>query len=495
MKSSRLSLIASIVALILGLALVNANISLSIIEALNFRFDAGLDSFFRISGFFCFGLTLICLAFMNLAYLPFLKLNIRQKAGWAVFILLAFFSSLLVLTKQSVPIYDDYTGIFNFICHFLNSNTFSEKIGLFLDPYFECRIPVAYLLVLLYSFLPGETIHLNLMIVVNALVLLLIASLLFNTLKNRKEIRPYFPWILLFLFHSEFMQSSFSPLSGICYNGSILFSVLALRSMSIEHSKGMYRAILFGLLAIYTFGNGLLIVPLLLIFSSRKFGWKKTIFPFALLLFFSLLYFINYHPQSQTASVFDLKYFLLFVPVFLGSAFQFFYSAYLPFLIGILIITLYIYASFSGYEKKNPVLYYSLGFIILTAMLTAGFRTTESFEIALKLRYGVFSSFAILGSLFMAMEMFSERLSEKLLILISGTAIVYNLMTAQFFYPESVLTIVHNKEMLERWQSTGEFEEISPYYPSGIKPVLECSYSLSLWKNKEELSMRLKDLD
>lgn len=489
MKSSKLSLTLSFVLLVLGLGFMNTSVSLSIIEILNSTFNAELDIFFRRSGFFCFGFTLICLSIMNLSYLPSLNLPDLLKARWSVFVLLSFFSMLLILTKQHVPIYDDYTGIFKFICQYRNSETFSEKLGLFWEPYFECRIPVAYLVVLLFSFLPGEAIPLNLMIVFNAIILLWIAVLLFKTIKNQQGILPYFPWFLLFLFHSEFMQSSVSPLSGICYNGSILFSVLALRSMSAEHPKGIYAAIVFGWLAMYTFGNGLLVVPLLLILSLRKFGRKKTILPFIILLLFSTVYFLNYHPQSQTESVFNLSYFLLFIPVFLGSAFQFFYSAYLPFLIGLGIITLYIYASFNGYDKKNPVIYYSLGFIILTAAMTAAFRTTESFEIALKLRYGIFSSFAIFCSLYMFLEIFSAKTSKKLMQRMSAVAIVYNLLAALFFYPETVLTIKHNREMLNVWLDTGKFEEVSAFYPSEIRPILECSQNLKLWNISERANL------
>lgn len=468
--------------LVLGILLINSKISFSIISAINNYLNTNLDLFFRASGLFCFGVMLICLALMLFIFSVPIKLSDKQRISLAISTLVLSFIFILIKTKENVPVFDDYTAIYTFLCKDRNSTSITEKLCLFFQPYFECRIPIPYLIVYFFSALPCETIPLNLMVSVNALVLLSIGILLFSSIKNKASVSNHLPWFLFFIFHSEFMQSSFSPLSGLCYNGVILFSLLSFRSMKKGTKQGNIESAIFSILAIFTFGNGLLVIPLLFIQTVRAKGIRKSMLIISPLVLAAVIYFSNYHPERPVSYPFHLGDFLFFIPVFLGSAFQFFYSSSIPFLTGIFILTLYIYAGIKRYDKTNPVLYYTLGFIILTAVVSASFRTAPSFEAALKLRYGVFSSFAILCSFFIAIELFDFQNNKKVLRLISGSAIIYNLLSANFFYPESVLTIQHNKAMLQEWKNTGDFEEVSAYYPGDLKSVLKCSYEYGYWE-------------
>ncbi len=424
---------------------------------------------------------MICFSGMLLSFQS-TKFSEKVKAGIATGILLTTFIFILVKTKQGIPVFDEYTSIFEFLCKYQDANSTREKFSLILQPYFECRIPVPYSIILIFSFLSGPTLPLNLIISLNAVVLLVIALLLFQSMTEFKFPMTYIPWFLLFIFHTQFLQSSFNSLSGLCYNGVILFTLLALRSFALNTNRGRLLALLFAILGMLTFGNGLLIIPLLFLQSLRFRGFKVSIVYIVPLIIVAILYFSNYHPHvtgKESASLFALLY---YVPVFLGSAFQFFYASHLPFIIGICILSLYTYASVKRYDLKNPLLYYGLGFIILTAIITSGFRATITVEAAMKLRYGLFSSFALLMAILISLELFHKKINQHVLRRVAIAAVVYNLMAANFFYPESVLTIKHNIMMLETWKSGAAIVTPSAYYPGGLEPVLECSFEDELWR-------------
>ncbi len=482
MKSTWVYFSACLILLMSGLALCNANVSFALVETINEWFPIKLDVFFRAEGLFCFGVMMVCLAFMLALYHHSWKLDMTYQSGIAMFILISGFIYILLKTKQNVPVFDEYTGMFDFLCSYSKSTSIQEKLHLLFEPYFECRIPVPYLVVLIISSLPGSLIPLNLIVTMNALVLLLIGLLLFRSMAEKSKLLYFIPWFLMLVFHTEFMQSSFNSLSGLCYNGVLLFSLLAFHFIRIENIKARILALFFALLAIFTFGNGLLLIPLIVFESVRSDRWKKSLFFILPLLLAFIFYFNDYHPVRPEKIEFNFGNFLLYVPLFLGSAFQFFYSGILPFLIGLSVLTLFAFATWKSYYRKNPILYYFLSFLILTAFLNAAFRSSISAETALRLRYGIFSSFAVLCSVLVFLDLFPEWMNKKVLERIAIAAVLYNLLTTHFFYPESVLTIVHNKEMLREWKSNGKIKSGSPYYPGGLEPVLECSDELGFWK-------------
>ncbi len=468
--------------LISGLGLTNANISFFLIRSINEILKVDLDVFFRAEGFYCFGVMLVCLALMMSCYSSVFNLQNTQRSGLAVFILLSSFIFILIKTKQSTPVFDEYTATFDFFCKYSEANSIKEKFRIFMEPYFECRTPIPFVISLLYAKLKSGYFPFSLAISINAILLLWSSILLFRSVSNQSKLTLYLPFLLLFIFNSQFLISSINSFSGLSYHGVILLSILAIRALSYNSIRGRICALIFALMAIFTFGNGLVIIPLLFLQELRQRGLKNAVLLISPLLLAGVYYFYDYHPFELEKNPFDVLKFLMYIPVFLGSSFQFFYKEQLPFVIGLCILTLYIYATVKSYFVKNPILYYSMGFIILSAVMTAAFRHTISFDTALRLRYGLFSSFATFVAVLMAFELFPGLTAKPFIKKIAGIAVVFNLATTLFFYPESSLLIINNKQMLQEWKVSGNIKKHTPYFPGDLDHVIKCSTKKGWWK-------------
>lgn len=480
LKSRSLFIVATL--FISGLAFTNASFSIELINYINNFFNTDLDPVFRADGFYAFGLMLICLAVMRICYWDRFSIKDKSRVVLAILVLLSSYLFLLIKTKQNVPVYDEYTAVFEFLCRYDASGTFREKLRLIFEPYFECRTVVPYLFILFISKLSSGVFPFDLIVAINTLTLLLIAIMLYRSALIKDRLILYLPFLLLLVFHSQHILSTFNSFSGLCYHGAVLFTLGAFHSVSKGGRKNDLKTLAFALLAIFTFGHGLLIIPLLFHYKLRRFGLKKAIVFILPLLLAGFFYFYDYHPYQFEKSPFNFFNFVLYIPVFLGSAFQFFYSPILPFILGTGIIVLFTYSTFKSYHLKNPVIYYGIAFIILTAALTAGFRHTSAFDTALRLRYGIFSSLAIFGSLVITLELFPALLKKRFLHSILTIVILYNLATTLFFYPESSMTIRKNKNMLREWSIFQSEIESSAAYPGGLERVIKCSREKGLWK-------------
>ncbi len=485
MKENVLNVAASLLMLLSGMALTSNETGAELITTFNRQTGLELDVYFRMKGLYASGIMMMAAGMMLLIYHPFLRLNVLSRVLISTLVLLASFIFLLTKTKGGIPVFDEYTAIYQFLCEYRQGENMAEKFSIIARPYFECRIIIPYYFILLVSNFMSEPVPLNLLVALNAFTLLIISVILFRTLSRRRTLLKWFPWLLFIILHTGYMQSSFNALSGLCYNGAFLFSISAIHFACGNKRNSILLAFLFSLASIFSFGNGLLAVPLVSLIITRLRNFRTAMAYTAAMLAVIALYFWQYQAQSNGGPQFDLVYFILYIPVFLGSSLQFFYSPYLPFLTGLIILIYFAHLSIRRYDLKNPILYYSLLFLILTAFTTAVFRQTDTIDSALKLRYGIFSSFTIFCSLLIYVDRSQGRLIEATLVKIVYAAIAFNLLSANFFYPESALTIDHNREMLLRWKRGLPVEQRSAFYPPGLSPVLDCSVESGMLQIEE----------
>jgi hypothetical protein len=468
-----------------GLALTGNETGTDLIMAVNRYSGLDLDVYFRTKGLYACGIMMMAAGLMLLLRLPLLKLKELSRTILSTAILLAFFIHLLTETKGGIPVFDEYTAIYQFLCEYRQGESVAEKLSIITSPYFECRIIIPYSFILLVSSIMSEPVPLNLLVALNSFTLLIITIILFRTLHKGRNLLKWFPWLLFIIFNTGYMQSSFNALSGLCYNGALLFSISSIHFACRNTRNSFLLALFFSIAAILSFGNGMLTVPLIFLIITRLRNIKTAgayLIPSVAML---ALYFYEYQPQHNGEPQFDPAHFILYVPVFLGSSLQFFYSPYLPFITGLIILIYFIQLSIRRYDLKNPVLYFTLLFLILTACITASFRQTDTLDSALKLRYGIFSSFTLFCSLLIYIDRLQNQPEARFLRKIVFAALAFNFLSANFFYPESVLTIDHNREMLIRWKQGLPVEQRSAYYPPGLGPVLSCSYASGMLQIEE----------
>jgi len=455
--------------------MMNANITFSLLHLFNSAFHSHLDVFFRASGFFYVGYFIVAISLIMVCRTWWSVNGWSEKSFRNIasgFFLLAFILFLWI-TKKNIPVFDEFTGLFEFLGKIQTATNWREKIQLLNEPYFECKVPVDYLIAWMVFKITGPVYLLHTLLALNACTLFLIARILLRHAGLHEKRAMYFPFLFLFIFQAEFMQSSLNAFSGLCYNGTLLFSLLAFLQADKNKFSNAILTMVFATLAIFSFGNGMCVIPVLIIQLLFKTENKNRVWMMAGLVILSLAYFINYHPNNLRADKFDWLSFLLFTPVFLGSALQFFYVYPLPLLAGVIMLWILFRSLRNKTYKQLPAPFYLLLFISGTALLGAWYRHGSGSDAPLRLRYGVFSAFAILCSICLLLKLWPEHINLKFIRYVAILAIAYNLLSGFFFYPESVLTILNNKIMLQHWKNHIPLERHSPYYPPDLEPVIQ----------------------
>jgi hypothetical protein len=171
-----------------------------------------------------------------------------------------------------------------------------------------------------------------------------------------------------------------------------------------------------------------------------------------------------------------------FIPVLLGSAFQFFYIIPVPILIGSLIFFVFILALFMDWYKKSTYTFLMLTFLIFSALAAAPFRSANipGVYYALETRYGFFSIIATALALMLLIEnVLSFRKKFKLLFL---SALVYNLLSGIFFYPE---VPARTQKLIKLEQDAGNSRfslEYSPYQKEEFDVLMSTAKEKGIYK-------------
>lgn len=459
---------------------LNEQFMSKLLMAVNSVLHSNFDLYYRLQGFYYTGLFLLAAGLMQLFPATEEK-TFRLRNYFPVFILTGIYAFLLLNVKQNTPVFDEYSAIINFICAHRDQNDYWQSFTLLFHPYYECRIPVPMIISLSGLLFPGDVFAFNFLVLINVLMLVITGYVLYKSSEIEKSGLQLFPSLLLLILNAEYIMSTGNSLSGLCYNGVLLFSVLCLKQLH-RAERFRWSIVIFLLLAVYSFGNGLLLLPLLFWMLIRKKVFQGKWFFIILLTLTAFSYLLAYQPQSLESGDFDLFRLMVFIPVFLGSSFQFFYTIHLPLLMGLLVLSTFVLACYHRYDQKNPVLFHSLLFLILTACVTAWFRHAFREEAPLRLRYGVFSTFSIYISLLIILELFPELLKKVKSNVFFYGFLSYNLLAGFFFYPETALLYKYNREMIQSFRKSGKIEHDTPYYIRGYQPELKCAIQHGLLK-------------
>lgn len=289
----------------------------------------------------------------------------------------------------NIPFWDEYDSLLDFINYF-NNKSFSESLHYLFKNSNEHRIFTHRLVFIIQYLIEGE-INFKHIIIIGNLGLIWIFLILINIFSDFKENRVIYIPIALLLF---IPQNQFSDWGMVTFN-SIIEYALVLTSLSFLNKKGKFdftMAILFALIATFSFGNGMLvfIVGYIILFFKNQ----KSLIKFSLWSLFMIIailtYFYNYNIPNGLGSKFDAIY----QPV---KAFRFFFTIwggiFSPvfnenlFLCTILGLMSFLFFSFLiikkwSFIKKNPLLLSYFSFLFLSSIMITisrlGFGISES---------------------------------------------------------------------------------------------------------------------
>lgn len=263
----------------------------------------------------------------------------------------------------------------------------------------------------------------------------------------------------------------------------LFFALLALYFWNKKSFYGYVTAWIFGLMAIYTSANGLLIFMVLIIwqltefvekykiyFVSGQMGWlieKRPplllIISFLLTIFAYFIYFRGYHKPpyhpSMTAAILQpmllVKYTGTLLGSYMGKAFSFW--------TGLLVIIIFLWLTYKRYDQRNPIIYYFMLFILLSVFITALGRSGFGIEQALSSRYKTLSVLALALTYLALVESYSTPFSSRpVIFFLIFMATVFNICSTII----SIQYLSSRKDMLITGMATWQHSRQSLAFPS-----------------------------
>ncbi|PWJ57737.1 hypothetical protein CLV98_106209 [Dyadobacter jejuensis] len=384
---------------------------------------------------------------------------------------------LIVLTGSALnlPTYDDYDTTLAFIKQFYfdqwtaGQSTFTYLI----QQHNEHRILLSRLATLLYYHLFGHINFAHLVYLQNGLLFLVF----FYIVHIGRRTLPGNPWIIPIvsgtLFSMVGWHSNLYFSGGIQHFASFIFAFITLYFLDqIDHQprRNLAMALLFGFLASFSFGNGLIVMPVgvFLLWLKNKRGFALLWLMMTVLLILLYLYQLNFGQNER--GEFNLLSFFKFLFAYLGiglytSPPTLLWSQFniaFQLLLGPCILAMWLYLLWNGYARRRPLLYSLLTFYILAAVLLALSRSSYKIAGAITPRYSFFAKCIWLWALIIAGDAF--QLPRRFYQWCTATVGVVWALSAIFIYPQIRPAQIALVEQVSAWEA-GKVDYIMPHLP------------------------------
>ena len=379
-----------------------------------------------------------------------MSLGASRQSGLKALIAAAFvafpaivFYSILLRTAIDIPFQDDYEALLDFLNQMAELKSTAAKSAYFFGAQFnEYKLFFGHGLAWLQCVLFGRSDVRVLCALGNGFVLLLAILLWTMFLPNHKNLADrivFFIPISWLLFQLQYVETLNWAMPALATLPVLVFSFGSFYLLMRPSRLSFCGALLCLVLAIASFGNGFLIVPVgtLILAVDRRYvrilGWIGISAACA------AIYAYRYEMPVPHAhihhSLFSTLTRPLYVIAFMGS------SAAIPIgglnhrfvvlssiVLGLLICAFFIAIASRGYIRRNPLNSYCILFIVLTAIGVAGLRSDLGIAHSLDSRYKIYSNLLLIFVWFVIVEEFlqSDRLPirRNFILLVAITTMV-----------------------------------------------------------------------
>ena len=320
-----------------------------------------------------------------------------------------YYAATVLAYAYDFPYMDDYPVVVDFLNRLPAAHTIGQKMTLLLEQNNFHRLVLVKLLAWANVGLTGSVSFLLLQYVGLA-ALLATAALLWRSgteipASARLVAQPGFftteagASVLLLLFQFQGWNVAFWPIVAV---SNVVAPLLALAAFGVAFRPGtvpgqltgarVTGAVGLGLLALFTNGNGLLVLPLLGLGWGLRGQWRGVGAALVAGVAGYWVYFQHYQNPSGTLlttlfSVEKITHLLALDTAFLGAALYHPAAARLPILVGSLSVGWVAYLGWLRYDRTNPVLFWLLIFLHLTGLMLALNRLQNDTSIVFASRY------------------------------------------------------------------------------------------------------------
>lgn len=297
-----------------------------------------------------------------------------------------FYGGVLGWFAYDMPYMDDYPVLVTFLNR-LSVAPVGEKWRLLLEQNNFHRVVWVKAIAWLSYALTGRVSFGFLQLLGNA-SLLLVAGVLWRSLPTTRN-GWYFLPVPFLIFQFQSWNNAFWAMAAM---SNLWAPAWALLAFWLAYQSRPGWALLVGVVALLTNGNGILVLPLLLLGFAVEGRWRWVAATVAVLVPVYILYFSGYHNPSDVSLVgllapATLAHLLALDTAFLGSMFYHPAVGWLPQVVGWASIGWTLYLMLMRYDQTNPTLFWMLVFLQLTGLMLATNRIGNPVEAVFASRY------------------------------------------------------------------------------------------------------------
>jgi hypothetical protein len=414
---------------------------------------------------------------MNLQFTKYFSLTIS-------FAVIGFYFYQILQYVYNFPLYDDYETILRFLIEWEKTSSLSQKFSLLFQQHNEHRVFFLRLISLI-NFYFGGNINFKYLIIFGNLSLLIIWFLFYKTLLKLPSKQNYISLVAIsfLLFHFASWDNSFWAMASLqnfwIHTWVFLFFYFYFSEFRFKTPLAL-TSLFF---AVFTSGNGFLIlIPLtfyLFIFKNRK--EQIIYFSFSILLIF--VYFFDYHsvPKLQTEPVNVIET-LKFGFAFIGSLLYLPQIPYLSFAVGLFISLFYFYSFYKKQYLSEPFLFSIFTFLMVTVAVVALSRADRGVEAAIISRYRINSTLILIICLVLFSKLFDFSKNILFILLILFISILYNFINFKTYSKK--LSQIKEDRITGAWLwKNDSIPTTYPIYERGVS-ILNQADSLKIYQIK-----------
>jgi len=407
---------------------------------------------------------------------------------YATLAVFSLFALLVIVLGVNIPQQDDFDSIFFYLLGSRDDIT----SGLF-TVHVSHRLVATRLLALAGVLLGGE-IELRLLMLIAMAILFGTIYLFYRSFRDSAD-KPFLLLIISLCLLSLFHWSSMLWATAAIQNYFGLFIAVSSLYLFVRNTTaGTAGAIVIASLAPYVSSNGLLVLPLLFVWCvcSRPAAARHARLCTALLLFVLssgsvLIYLFGFDDAISLngAMIADSNPMLgLFVVIkaYLTACAGFLHFAPLALLAGAAMNLYFIALIARRYDKKNPAIFYSIAYLLVSMALVALFRHGQGIEHLIASRYQVFT----LGLTALMLVSFFEqgwhqfvpvpRCKDLILLLCT---LLY--LASWFYYGNLLAERERIVSGLTNWRSSGETGGLYHPRPATAGQILDRAIDSGLY--------------
>ncbi len=223
-----------------------------------------------------------------------------------IFILLPILLYIIIFSSISLNInyvaFDDIL-ILGIIPQVQQSTSWMQTWEALSSPFPEHRLIFSRSVVLFFNTIFG---HLNLvwLMIVGNICWALCAFVFYKAFQSLKINLWYFVPITWLWFNIQFNENIFWGVSSLCNFGVLLF-VLCSLYFTVFKPENFYLSIIFAVLATYTYGNGMLIFPIIIGLYLIRRAYINLVVTSLIFLLIAFIYFAEFKPITQNLNFLD----------------------------------------------------------------------------------------------------------------------------------------------------------------------------------------------